>query len=224
MPTTSVDEKPVDTLVAWVEECWPAMVAVARKQGWDENDAKDIAQEAVLTALGIARREPERLDAVRSPCSWLCGIAWNMGRVAFTKRQRRERILRENPRGIREELYPESDPNGEGETLPEGSSHVFQTVLPPRQREIIRLVLTHDMTDAEVAMRLEISDVTVRWHRNEAIRALKQVLRGKNERGGGGGLATAGEVEPNRIGASPSLQGEQEARKEPTRTQQRRTP
>lgn len=178
MPDTPENERTVDTLVAWVNEYWAAMVAVVRKQGWDEDDAKDIAQEAVVKALVIARREPERLDSVRSPCSWLCGIAWNMGRVALTKRQRREEILRRNGQRVLEELYQEPDQDrSSAAALPPSLSQAVDELLPPRQAEIVWLVLTEGMTDKELADRLKITVATVRWHRNEAIKALRHILR-----------------------------------------------
>ena len=73
MRHTSDRVDPARDVSVWVEECWSAMVATARNQGWGEDTAEDIAQKAALKALDIARRDPERLKAVTGRRRWLCG-------------------------------------------------------------------------------------------------------------------------------------------------------
>ena len=104
-------------------------------------------------------------------------MTWNVGRSARARRSRRSRILRENSREIRLEVYTEPDRDRDGEALPNDFWDVCQAVLSPRQMEVIRLVLTGKLTDWEVAERLEIAKGTVRGHRNEATETLKQVFR-----------------------------------------------
>ena len=178
MGSTSQRKRAVDAVTAWIKKYRAAMVAVARKQGWGEDAAEDIAQEAALRALDIARDNPERLGAVTSHRRWLCGIAWNIGRSTRAKIQRRKGILREKSDDIREELYAWARPNGGVEGMSEDLWHLCKTVLSPRQVEVMRLILTGDMTDAEIAIQLHLSTATVRWHRNEATRALRHLFHG----------------------------------------------
>ena len=168
---------PVRDVCVWVKEHWSAMVDAARSQGWGGDAAEDIAQKAALTALEIARLNPERLMAVTRRRRWLRGITWNKGLHAHAKRRTRERLLRENLADVRRELHPEPEPDGYGEAMPKDYWSICETVLSRRQAEVIRLILTGDMTDAEVGLSLKISEGTARWHRNEATKALRRVFR-----------------------------------------------
>lgn len=153
------------------------MVDVAKSQGWGGDAAEDIAQRAAVTALAIAREEPQRLEAVGDVyCRWMCGIAWNVGRAARTKRERRQRILQENSEEVRRTLNPEPQSPWTVSSQSRRVWDVAKRVLPPRQAEVIRLILEYEMNDAEVAVTLGISATTARWHRNEATKTLRHVF------------------------------------------------
>lgn len=64
----------------WIEECRPAMVMAALWQGVDGDAAEDVVQRASLAAVSVARKDPERVLAIASPCAWL---------VRFVKNERR---------------------------------------------------------------------------------------------------------------------------------------
>jgi len=70
----------------------PVIVACARRAGLQEQDARDVAQEAMTTFLemyceGRYQREHGRLR------SWLMGIAFNKIREALRRKERRERQI-----------------------------------------------------------------------------------------------------------------------------------
>lgn len=80
----------------WIEECRPAMVMAALWQGVDGDAAEDVVQRASLAAVSVARKDPERVLAIASPCAWLVRFVRNEARNMVRKRRRRARIVRDN--------------------------------------------------------------------------------------------------------------------------------
>ncbi|TNF32163.1 MAG: RNA polymerase sigma factor [Deltaproteobacteria bacterium] len=130
-------------------------------------DAEDIAQDAIVTALGriATLRQNERFSA------WLMTIVRNRSKNLLDQRRRRE------GRGVAEDdAPPVAPPRTENIGLRERLLAALET-LPPAQREV---VLLHDLegwTHAEIANSLGTSEGMSRQHLFHARRALRRRIQ-----------------------------------------------
>jgi RNA polymerase sigma-70 factor (ECF subfamily) len=132
-------------------------------------DAREVLQETWLRAYAnLARlREPERLRA------WLLSIALNLARAR--RRRAHERGLEpgdamepsfEQPRGAHLEHAEELD-----------ALRASMAELPRRQREVVDLRVNHELSHAEIADLLGITEEASRASYYQGLKQLKEALR-----------------------------------------------
>ena len=164
------------------------MLDVALRGLDDDGDAaEDIVQKAALKVLVIARRKPTKVEEVRDPSAWLVRVTKNMVHDDRRTGNRRKRIFYENEEHVRENLFPALDEGGGVDPGRDEILQVAQGILTPRQLAVVRRVLD-GMEDSEIALDLELTPVTVRRHRGEAIRRLRKEFAPPANSGGGWGL------------------------------------
>lgn len=168
----------------WIEECRPAMVAAALCQGVDGDAAEDMVQRASLAAVSVARKDPERVLAIASPCGWLVRFVKNEARNMVRKRRRRARILRDNALEFVERMSPRDRCGCGVEVRITQVVRAACRVLSDRQFHVICRVLLHGMTDGQVAADLRIARVTARRHRVLATKVLEEAFRPAGKRNG----------------------------------------
>jgi RNA polymerase sigma-70 factor (ECF subfamily) len=149
------------------------LLATLRSSLSNREDAREVLQETWLRAYEhLAHlREPARLRA------WLVSIALNL------VRSRARRGLERTGAGAGEEGGPESpvedelaDRLGEREELDELRARM--AALPARQREVLDLRVNHELSHAEIAALLSISEEASRASYYQAIKHLKEALQG----------------------------------------------
>lgn len=131
-------------------------------------DAEDIVQDAFLRAL----ERIGTLDPARPFRPWFFRIVVN--RALNARRARAVRATSQIPeQAAAGTVSPEQATDNAllGERL-----RVALAALPDRQRTIVQLAELEDLTSAEIAVILELSPGTVRWHLHQARQALRQVL------------------------------------------------
>ena len=162
-------------LERWVRRWRDVMVTEAMSRMGDRDAAEDIVQDAIKKVLAIARLNPEIVEKVRNPRSWLILITRNVAYDVWRTAARREKLRIENEARVREALFP--DP-GQGHEADPRSGRILESggrLLTGRQFAVVDLMLT-GMNDAEIAGELKIAPGTVRRHRGEAIRTLREHL------------------------------------------------
>lgn len=166
------------TLVAEWAERWRARLVMATLTRVGERElAEEIVQDTFARVLGIVDSDPEALDKVRNPFAWLAGITRNVTRDAQGKVARRRRILRENVPEVRERLHPLPDPNWDVDWLCEHIRDYAERILPEKRLRIVKSTL-EGKSDAQIARKEEVARSTVRWHRWEAVKTLRESLVG----------------------------------------------
>jgi RNA polymerase sigma-70 factor (ECF subfamily) len=147
----------------------------------DEEDARDVVQEAYLRAFRGLRRF--RGDAQFS--TWLYRIVANCSATQLSKRRRTrhdeldEEILRADDR-------PDNDPVAlaEASTLRDRVNAALET-LPPRLRAVVVLRDVYDMPHEAIATELGITEAAAKVRLHRARRKLREQLfplRGEEER------------------------------------------
>lgn len=145
----------------------------------DPEDARDISQEAFLRVYQSASRF--RGDARFS--TWFYRIIVNL---ALDERRRRRwwQSSVEPDRGDEEvalvERQPAGDPDpGERVTEEQAVSRLWDAVrgLSPQQRAAVVLSVQEQLSTAEIAAVLDISEPTVRVHLHRAVQALRKTLK-----------------------------------------------
>ena len=138
-------------------------------------DAREVFQETWLRAL-------ERLDTLRQTDrlqAWLVSIALNQVRA----RLRRSRGL---PRPAGDELLEAIHEDDVGERLAEREERELlrqrMRELPARQREVMDLRVNHDLSHAEIAALLEISEESSRANYYQALRRLRAAFHVETEK------------------------------------------
>ncbi len=169
-------------VVAEWARCWrDPLVLSAMVWTRDRDEAEDMVHEALARAIAIARSDPEALDEVKSPYGWLVGITRNVTRDALRKQARRERLLCENESEVRNQLHPLPDPDWDVNRLCECVVDAAGRILTNKQLRILWGTLRGE-NDAQIAHREGVARSTVRWHRREAVRAVREsIARRENE-------------------------------------------
>ena len=184
----------------WAGMWWEAMRKVAVSRLHDHDVAEDVVQRAFVTALSKARSNPDALNRIRNPLAWLLKITANLASGVLRTEARRHELRRKNGDEIRENLFPDPDAGSETDLRAERFLEAAPSVLTTRQFEVFRL-LWEGREIEEVARKLGMKPGTVRWHRMEAIRKLrehmsrrggKEVSRSIGAGSGNGGLVRGG--------------------------------
>lgn len=165
MSRTSRDSERI--VARWAVDCRAAMEGVARRLTSASGVAEDMAQEATIEALKVARADPERVLNVRRPCGWMCGIVRRRTLRWLERTTRRERLIEKNAFS-REVLYVEEDAKWKVERLVEQVLAIAPDVLTPKQLDVVTLGLA-GRSDATIAAALNMAEATVRVHRAAAI-------------------------------------------------------
>jgi len=142
----------------------------------NREDAREVLQETWLRAF-------ERLSSLRDPeClrAWLLSIALNLARA------RKRRAFDRRPGELYEVREPcVEDRSGEslerGETLDALRRRLSE--LPARQREVVDLRLNHELSHAEIAGLLSITEEASRANFYQALKRLREELRQHDEGG-----------------------------------------
>jgi RNA polymerase sigma-70 factor (ECF subfamily) len=134
--------------------------------------ADDVAQD-VCVKLASAIRSFSG-DATFS--TWVWRITYNAA-VDHLRRARRLSLLGDH---IVEALI--EIPSDLTQPNAEAGSDLWSAVrtLPPQQRDCVLLVYAEDMSHAEAAAVMELSEATVSWHLHQARKTLKKMLEAAN--------------------------------------------
>lgn len=151
-------------------ECFRELAGFLRRLCGDASVAEDIAQEAGLKLIGLARRE--RVD---DPRAFLFHVAANLAR-----------------NHMRHRLIVAGYVDAQAEPDPAvGADHVAQAreelaavaqaieAMPPRPRDVLLLARVEGLTNKEIAARLGLAPKTVENHLTRALKELSGWLSGR---------------------------------------------
>lgn len=175
----------------WAKRWRNPLVMLALVRVGDRDQAEDLVQETLARVIAIAHSDPRVLDEVRRPYAWLAAITRNVTLDALGKQARRDRILRDNQTVVRERLHPSPDIGWDVDWLRERVTDVAERILSEKQLRIFRMML-EGKTDSQIAREEDVARSTVRWHRREMARSLREAVAG------GGKEEQAGFVIPER--------------------------
>ncbi len=146
------------------------ILALAYRLTRDREEAKEVAQEALLRAF----RHLARYDTARSFRNWLFQIAANEARDRL-RRKRREAGLLE---AAGQELAPSADPES-GRRSKEFLSDLEKCLsgLGAREREVFILRDIEDLDIKETARALGCSSISVRVNLSSARRKVREAIR-----------------------------------------------
>ncbi|MET0399141.1 MAG: sigma-70 family RNA polymerase sigma factor [Longimicrobiaceae bacterium] len=161
---------PASAVNALLAALWPALVSYyARRIGGDLTD--DLAQAALLRIHGaLPEIEPERADA------FIATVARNVLRTGYAQRGRALRRWAPEQFAEDEAAPTAADRHLEYRELARAVHEAANSALTPQQREIV-LGLLRDESPAEIAVRLNISPITVRTRLQRARAVLRRELR-----------------------------------------------
>ena len=165
-------------IAEWARRYRHRLIRVARKYVGDEDDAEDVVQEVLARELSRSLAEPETLDGVRNPHAWLAWLTRNAARDAWRKQARRARILRKNDTEVREQLSPAPDRGWNVDWLCERVQDIAERTLTGKQLRMVRKMMA-GRTDAQIARDQGVARSTVRWHRREADRSIREYIVGE---------------------------------------------
>jgi RNA polymerase sigma-70 factor (ECF subfamily) len=155
-----------EAFVLLVRRCWPGLVRLARIVLAGDDEAEDLAQEALTHAW-------RRLAQLRDPERFLPWLRRSLVRRGARLARRRRR------RATREERDPETL-LALPAPLPPLAVDVpaLLAALSPRQRAVFFLTDVDGLSSAEAARFLGIAEATLRVHRMLARRRLRSILEG----------------------------------------------
>jgi RNA polymerase sigma-70 factor (ECF subfamily) len=159
--TDGVDEAGV--LGAALERQAPMLLAAARALLRNEADARDLVQ----TTLEIASRKASDLRDPSALRAWLLAIQL---REAFRLRRRIARLVRISPEIV--EISPSPGPDADVIAL-----HTALAKLPTRARAAVVLHYFADLSVADVARAMGISENTTKGHLKAGLAHLREELR-----------------------------------------------
>lgn len=146
------------------------LLALAFRLSRDPEDAREIAQEALLKAF----RSLSRYDVSRSFRNWLFQIAANETRDRFRKRTRERAAFDEAVDRSSAAADPES--GREEQELRSGIMSCL-AVLGPREREVFVLRDIEELDIKETARLLGCSSISVRVNLSSARRKMREAIR-----------------------------------------------
>lgn len=131
---------------AWVEPCWPAMNALARRLA-PVGDADDVAQSALITAW----QKRDSFDPKRgSPRAWLLALT-----ADHARRLQRQQARRPTPATA-------ADSRSVTDYYPDSDLHAAVIALPRRQRLAVELVYYLQLPIREAAQAMNCREGTVK--------------------------------------------------------------
>lgn len=147
------------------------LLATLRTALSNREDAREVLQETWLRAYqNLARlREPARLRA------WLLSIALNLARARH--RRAYERTLEDGAEPEAEGTSAEAEHLEQRDEL--ARLRARMAALPARQREVVDLRVNHELSHAEIAVLLGITEEASRANYYQGLQRLKQALSPK---------------------------------------------
>jgi RNA polymerase sigma-70 factor, ECF subfamily len=142
--------------------------AVAARLMRHPEDADDLVQEAFLRAL----EKIHTFDPSRAFGPWFVRLLTNMG-LDVHRRRRVRPEGDEEPEAVSSAPTPHEE--AEGGEIRERFYRALAD-LPPRQRLVVWWFEVDGLDTAEIAAKLDVSQVTVRWHLHQGRRALRAAL------------------------------------------------
>ncbi len=140
---------------------------LARRLCPGSDEARDLVQETYLRA---ARRPASIPDGEGPEEAWLVSVLLNLSR----DRQRRLRVRRQ---AAIERLLPATvPPDVEAAVVARATVQKALTRLSPKRRAVVVLHELEELPVIDVARRLGMARVTVRWHLSRARRELAEIL------------------------------------------------
>ncbi len=150
-----------------------AVYRLARGAVGDADEALDVTQEAFISAFGAIGR----YDPARPFRAWIARITLNKARDALRRR---------TVRRLFSFALPEDGPDPVDPAVPAdivvadreawARAQIAIAALPPRLKEVLLLRTIEDMTQAEVAATLDISEKAVETRLYRARRTLSSIL------------------------------------------------
>jgi RNA polymerase sigma-70 factor (ECF subfamily) len=164
----------------FVREVLPLEAALTQflRHNWrNKSDIPDLVQEVYARVYEAARKEmPE------TPRAFVFTTAHNL----LIDRVRREKIIQIDTVSELDTLAIAADePSPDRSAIARDELRHLQAALDrltPRTREVVTMRRIEGLARAEIAQRLGITEVTVKWHLNEGLRALADDLYGEAPR------------------------------------------
>jgi len=166
---------------AWVRESTPRLIAVTRRMLGSEDDARDVVQEAFISAF----RSLDRFEGQSRLSTWLHRIAVNAALMRLRSRRRKpETPIDELLPGFLEDGYFEDQPAPWRAPADEliGRDEVRRNVraaidrLPEAHRTVLVLRDIEELDTAEVAGMLDITPGAVKTRLHRARAALRELI------------------------------------------------
>lgn len=147
------------------------VLALAYRLTRDREEAREVAQEALLKAY----RSLRRFDVSRSFRNWLFQIAANEARDRLRKAKRERTAFEGAARRV-----PAADPPEAGLERREIRSRIAGALgaLAPREREVFVLRDLEELDIRETARAIGCSSISVRVNLSSARRKIREALRG----------------------------------------------
>ncbi len=164
------------------------VLRIVRRFARDGDDARDLAQKTFVRAFEAARRTFQRSfqsgfhssGAERVPFQrWLVRIAVNLGRNHARDANRWTRAPVD-----RADAQPHDGQDPMASLVREQRAALLRGAmlkLPPRQREVLALRLDTELSFAEIAAALEITENSAKVSFHHAARRLRELLREREE-------------------------------------------
>ncbi|HEX9981774.1 MAG TPA: sigma-70 family RNA polymerase sigma factor [Thermoanaerobaculia bacterium] len=162
--TTPIDDNRRDRLARLFDSQHRRLYRLALRLAHDEEEARDLVQEAFLRAARDVSRIPAA-DEQAGP--WLVRIVVNLARD-----RHRRRVVRDTFRRLF--VREQHDPTHAIDT--KAAVKKAMNALPPRQRAIVALYELEGHGTSEIAKMLNVAEVTVRWHLSAARKRLAILL------------------------------------------------
>lgn len=173
--TRGVEEGGVEPehLARWFDTHHDRLYRLARRLCGDPEEARDIVQE---TFLRLARSRSRRPASDAHAEAWLVRTLVNLCRDHHRKRKVRRQVPAPDPASSPGVGTPESA------AVARSSVEAALARLPARRRAVVVLHELEELDAAEIARRLGLARVTVRWHLHAGRRDLKRILLGEEKR------------------------------------------
>ncbi|MYA12471.1 MAG: RNA polymerase sigma factor [Gemmatimonadetes bacterium] len=165
-------------IAEWARSYRHRLALVALQLVGNEDDAEDVVQDVLARELSHALADPQTLDGVSNPYGRLAWLTRNAARDAWRKQARRARILRDNDTEVREQLRPAPDLGWDVDWLCQRVRDVAARTLTGKQLRMARKMMA-GRTDAQIARDEGVARSTVRWHRREAARSIREYIAGE---------------------------------------------
>jgi len=153
--------------VALFEHFAPRVKGFLMRQGADETEAEDLAQDVMLA---VWRKAPQFDPAKAAVSTWIFTIARNR-RIDVLRRERRPAPDPDDP-----VLTPEPEPSAETSLTSTQVQHRIRdaiAALPAEQAEVVALSFYEDLAHSDIAERLGIPLGTVKSRLRLAFRKVK---------------------------------------------------